>query len=471
MIRARAAGWRPALREVLHPPIWSIRFWLVQLLAIAIGLVHAAAAQLGLLRPAGIPSSATLVLFLVPALLAAFTFGLSGAIATAAWVTVLAVPAFVISNIPDVRWASAAQLLAIVVVTLLVGRRIDVEWAARRQVEAAREAHRRAEARYRALFGSSVAPILVTGDAGVVVEANPAAERLFGAALAGRRLADLLPVASAPGEPIRIQDATGEWRALRAVEAAVPSAADGLRQVILQDVTGEERERRRLAEYAAGIVHALEEERQRVSAALHDDPLQSLLVLGRRLERVAEAPALPAGLVPAVADTSRLATAISERLRTIAADLRPPLLDDLGLEPALRQLVAGAEASAGLAGRLEVVGLERRPAPALEVSCFRLVQEAVRGVEHHAGASRLRVRLARRGDRLHLLVADDGIDPAAGDDPDGTPDGLAQMRGRTRDLGGRLRVRVGGVGGTVVAVSLPIDAAATAAVGVGPQGP
>ncbi len=448
------------LRRAVRPPVGSTRFWVVQTLAVVIGLIHAAAAGLGPLRPVGLPDSATLVLFLLPVLYAALNFGLAGSIATAAWVTILALPVLVLSDGAGARWVDGAQLAGLDLVSLVVGRSVERERAARQAAEQAGAAHRAAEVRYRALFRGHVAPTLVADADGRVLEANPAAVQLFGHGAVGRQLNDLVPSPARGAPPslgvLTLHDARGEQRTVRPVEVAVRAPAGGLRLLVFRDVTDEARARGRMAAYAAGVVRAQEEERRAIAAELQDELLQVLVGLARRLQALAAFPGIPPPVVSTLSEAAHLAATIGQGLGATAAGLRPPVLDDLGLEPALRGLVAGAESAAGLAGRLQVIGLEGRLCAAVELTAFRIAQEAIRNVEQHARARQLVVRLACRGDHLHLIIGDDGAGftlPLSEGAPAGL--GLLGMRERAHGLGGSLQVRCRPARGTVVTASLP----------------
>ncbi|HUY61725.1 MAG TPA: PAS domain-containing protein, partial [Candidatus Dormibacteraeota bacterium] len=263
MTVAAPPDWRATLRGAVRPPLGQWRFWIVQALVILLVALHAGAAVGGWLRPLGIPPGATLPLLLLPVLYASLNFGLTGSLATAAWVTVLMVPTLVLSDSPAARWVDAGQLLALDAVAAIVGHRIAREAAARRQAAAAARAHQQAEARYRALFGSNQAPILVTDMADTVAEANPAAARLFGRDPRGLSLAALLgPGAAAhregrPGAALTLRAPDGAVRALR-VEVTTIELGDPVRQVVLEDVTAEVRDHRRVQSYAARMVDTLE---------------------------------------------------------------------------------------------------------------------------------------------------------------------------------------------------------------------
>ncbi len=125
----------------------------------------------------------TLALFLVPVVYAALHYGLRGAVFTAAWVSLLAVPRFVGyvgAHQYVAAWAELLQVVLLNALAFLIGQGVSAEREARRMAESAREAHLSAEALYRELFDSNQAPILFVDAEGYVVEYNAAAQRAFG---------------------------------------------------------------------------------------------------------------------------------------------------------------------------------------------------------------------------------------------------------------------------------------------------
>ena len=146
----RAAGsLREALNRTIHPPLRDRRFWLVQGLVILIAVFHEGADATSFLVPFGIPDFATVALFLVPIVYAALNFGLTGSLATAAWVTLISLPDFFIIDAGEHHASDAIQIVVVVAVAFFVGYRVDQERVARLAAEAAGEAHRAAEARIR----------------------------------------------------------------------------------------------------------------------------------------------------------------------------------------------------------------------------------------------------------------------------------------------------------------------------------
>ncbi|HZS15113.1 MAG TPA: sensor histidine kinase [Candidatus Dormibacteraeota bacterium] len=217
----------------------------------------------------------------------------------------------------------------------------------------------------------------------------------------------------------------------------------------------ERREHEAVRTYAALLLTAHEEERLRIARDIHDDPLQRLIALARRMDR------------PDAADAQareQLLDVIG-RLRDIARGLRPPGLDQLGLVAALRGLLADEGDAARIAADLDVAGNPVRLASAVELGAFRIVQEALYNVTRHASAHHVRVAVDYDGDALRISVADDGVgfDPeafAGAGNGSGAPHlGLLGMRERATLLGGQLRLTSRAGRGTTVDVVLPAGAA------------
>ena len=144
-------------------------------------------------------------------------------------------------------------------------------------------------------------------------------------------------------------------------------------------------------------------------------------------------------------------------IRRLVYDLRPPVLDQLGLVPALRQHCERFGRESGTEVRFEAE--QRLPVPAAaEVALLRVVQEALHNVGKHTRASRVEVRLARSDGWLELEVCDDGAGfDTNGHLPEGT--GIGSMRERAELLGGTLRLSSRPGAGTRVAVRIPAEGA------------
>ena len=453
----RARGFR-ALEAVsrLRPPVTAGRFWIVQAGVLFVAFMDEVVADvMGFLPPFEIPRSTITGLLLIPVIYAALNFGVRGAVGTALWATALMFPdwLFIAGVTTANAWVEIGNLFILNAVALIVGQRVEREEQARLWAEQALGASEVAEARYRALFDEQHAPVLVTDAAGVVTEANAAATSLLGPDAPGRLLSDLVgtPVtailaATVPRLPVRDRVFAPKARTLGV------GSGQRLVQIVLVDVTDEERRAGEQRAYARHLVTVQEDERRRLAQDLHDDPVQTLTYLVRMLEILSDDPRLPADLAPLVRRDGELATGVVEVLRNVIHGLRPPVLDDFGAVAALRQLVAEVRDRHGISVRLRVTGDQVRLSAQDELTVYRVAQEALSNVVRHAKATHARVDL-HFGQQVVLTVTDDGCGiPAPGITPPspGGHLGLIGMRERVNLVGGSLEVRAHTPHGTLV---------------------
>lgn len=207
---------------------------------------------------------------------------------------------------------------------------------------------------------------------------------------------------------------------------------------------------------AARMVRLHEEERRRLSRELHDETAQVFAAVNLELGALEES--VPVELTPRLDRARTLVGAGIDSIRSLTRDLRPTLLDDLGLLAALRALMAQFRGD----GRLEVT-LDAPPSlpdlpKELELALFRALQEGMANVGRHAEASRVEVTLQVSDGRIQLEVWDDGkgLAPGVVDPFDEGRMGLAGMRERISSLGGAVRLEDAPDGGAVLTVELPI---------------
>jgi signal transduction histidine kinase len=215
----------------------------------------------------------------------------------------------------------------------------------------------------------------------------------------------------------------------------------------------------RLGKLHGRLEAAKEEERRFLAHELHDELGQSLTALKLRLQLGSQALAVPPN------DSTPQALALIDqliaRVRRISVDLRPPLLDEVGLGPALRLYLEGQAALSKVPIELDVDDREPvRLVPDLEIICFRVVQESITNALRHAGAGHIRVRLVRTADRVSLAIHDDGrgFDPAALSTADLAGHlGIVGMRERVRARAGLFRLTSRPGAGTDVEIDLPVQ--------------
>jgi two-component system, NarL family, sensor histidine kinase UhpB len=219
---------------------------------------------------------------------------------------------------------------------------------------------------------------------------------------------------------------------------------------------------------AAQVIMAQEDERRRVARELHDEAGQALTAVIIGLERglasmpetyASDLPIQPRQLISNLRD---LAVQTLDEVRKLALELRPSVLDDLGLVAALRQYVRSTEERSGLAAQLTVIGWEedegdpRLPAE-VETALFRITQEALTNAIRHARATGVEVRLRRTPAEVTLDVRDDGIGMGAAPVPAaGEHLGMFGMRERARLLGGEFHTTPVSPRGTLVHVGIPL---------------
>jgi signal transduction histidine kinase len=231
-----------------------------------------------------------------------------------------------------------------------------------------------------------------------------------------------------------------------------------------------EEERQHLARTRLGlIVQAQENERARISRELHDEAGQALTALRYGLGRVRHHVTDPT-IVGTLDWLIDLTAEIAKRLGTLARDLRPSVLDELGLVPALRSYVYEFSGRVDLPVELTVRGTLPSLPAVVETTVFRVVQEALTNVARHAHASHAHVELAADADRIRIAISDDGqgFDPAAvasGNCPSAESAGglgLIGIRERVELLGGHLAITSATGSGTRLLATIPLADASAA---------
>lgn len=201
-----------------------------------------------------------------------------------------------------------------------------------------------------------------------------------------------------------------------------------------------------------------EDERRQLAHRLHDGPLQHLASLSMRAQSAYSPNNESMDLESAVDLRGRLNDIIGS-VRQIVFDLRPPLLDDLGLVPTLRRYVEQWSVKAGIEGKVTLMGLETRLSPTEKITLFRTVQEALHNALDHAEPTKVSINLMYGADKLTIQVIDNGKgvhDVNWSDWVESGRLGLMLCRQRLAVLGGELSIASAVTGGTCVEMTLPL---------------
>ncbi|MEW4569360.1 PAS domain-containing sensor histidine kinase [Tautonia sp. JC769] len=202
-----------------------------------------------------------------------------------------------------------------------------------------------------------------------------------------------------------------------------------------------------LRELTRRLLNLQEAERRSLARELHDQIGQGLTAIKMNLETALMRPEV---LSVRLNDAKSLLDQTLDQVRNLSLDLRPALLDDLGLVPALNWYLDRFTERTGIETSLHVDPRELSVAPLVATTCFRTAQEALTNVARHAKASRVALHLTHRAGRLNLEIRDDGV----GFDPlQATGLGLIGMRERVEDAGGSLRIQSNAQAGTEIQLS------------------
>ena len=226
----------------------------------------------------------------------------------------------------------------------------------------------------------------------------------------------------------------------------------------------------RLQDLSRKLLEAHEAERRRIAHELHDEAGQLLASVHIALETTLIG--LPPQFQEGFHQVRSHLDAIETQLRRLAHDLRPTILDDLGLLPALQGLAHRVAARTGLGIRVDI-GLAGRLAPAVETALYRIMQEGLTNIAKHAAATHVDLQLWRDDQRVHGLLRDDGVGFAVEHvlgqtRPRGL--GLLGIQERLEALGGTLQITSAAGQGTTLQITLPAAVPDPIAGGALPQG-
>ncbi len=212
---------------------------------------------------------------------------------------------------------------------------------------------------------------------------------------------------------------------------------------------------REMRELSQKLVQAQEAERKRLSLELHDQVGQMLTALRMEIANLGRIGAKDPELFRGhLLQAKEMAEATMKTVRDLAMGLRPSMLDDLGLGPAIEWVGREFSRISGIPVDVSVEGALGRLSDAQKTSLFRVVQESLTNVARHASAKSVSVRLAESANRLELMVSDDGKGIEPGKRRRGL--GLLGMEERVRELGGTFTLNSAPGAGTTVRVEIPL---------------
>jgi signal transduction histidine kinase len=219
-------------------------------------------------------------------------------------------------------------------------------------------------------------------------------------------------------------------------------------------------QRAQLRALANKLTEVQESERRQLARELHDEMGQALTAI--RMDLAAVEKALPSAAPPhlreRLTDAAHLTEQTLEQIRELSLNLRPPMLDDLGLVPTLRWYLKRYSSRTAIQSGLTVLGSEQRLLPTIETALYRVLQEALTNVARHAGAKSVHLTLRYQTTAVFAHVEDDGcgfnVDEGLGHEIGSM--GLLGMRERVSLLGGKLQIESVMGKGTTLWLELPL---------------
>jgi signal transduction histidine kinase len=209
------------------------------------------------------------------------------------------------------------------------------------------------------------------------------------------------------------------------------------------------------------VIYAQEDERKRIARELHDETSQSLsaLMVGFDTAQIAMAQdTQKAGAH--LRSNKAVAESLLKNIHRLISDLRPSLLDDLGLVPAIAWYGEQRLSALGIAFHMEEHGMDQRLQPSIETAFFRIVQEAITNISRHAYATDVSVSLEHRENHVTLQICDNGrgFDPQVLERADvlGQGLGLRGMQERAEILGGEFHLQTSPGKGTIIVIRVPV---------------
>ena len=256
----------------------------------------------------------------------------------------------------------------------------------------------------------------------------------------------------------RVKILEEHWQAFRDEEGKPVRVAGTCR-----DITERVRTEEELQRLSGQLLRLQDEERRRMARDLHDSTGQDLVALATTLSQLhASIPSSSRRLRKLASQSQALADQCIREVRTLSYLLHPPMLDEAGLEDAIRHYAGGFTERTGIEVELEISPRLGRMKPDAEMALFRVVQESLTNIQRHSGSSQAKIRIEREPGKITLEISDKGsgisgnVRRQNGKLSLGLGVGIPSMHERVKLIGGELDIESSS-SGTVVRVKIPVD--------------
>jgi PAS domain S-box-containing protein len=366
--------------------------------------------------------------------------------------------------------------------SIIYAKRLNEELAERKRIE---EFLRLREERFRSVAQTASDAIITVNSDGEIVFWNQAAERIFGYSaddVMGHSLSFLMPERFRKDHRKAVKEAvcTGRSNLIgRTVEmvglgrsgeefpvelslATWKTEEGKFFTGIVRDITGRKRAEQEIRHLSRQLIKVSEEEKKRIARDLHDEFGQDLTALHFGVEALQSSfPESLKSQKQSCEELVGLVEKLGDNIRKIASELRPGMLDHLGLVPTLKWFIDDfGKRVGGLEIGFQAVGIKGRPDPEIEIILYRVLQEALNNIAKHAKASRVDVVLTYSHPELIFTIKDNGVgletmDPGESLDRESKGIGLLGMRERVGSVGGTCDIVSNKGKGTMIRAKLP----------------
>lgn len=311
-------------------------------------------------------------------------------------------------------------------------------------------------------------PLLRLDEEGKVIVINPAAHQSGFGLLMGKELKSIFPNLTIDFKELIEKDlsvSVSETYLDKFYNLQINGISNlKIVQIYFHDITeltknqkALEEYQKELKEFSKNLQQRIEEERQRISTELHDDVGQNLLLLRLNLQRRFTELTGTANSSHYTESIGILDKVVAD-LKSISYTLKPMVLKELGLVPALAALVNKVKQESGIDGSFgESDMMNKRLNPNLETAIYRVVQEALNNIVKYSRAKEFNIELINNGKKIHLLISDDGVGFDRENIKHKSGMGITNMRERTEAFNGTFRINSTAEEGTIIIADFPLE--------------
>ncbi|MBN1692108.1 MAG: PAS domain S-box protein [Dehalococcoidales bacterium] len=422
------------------------------------------------------------ILYLAPIIWAGFLFGWWGAFITSLAAIACMVPHVVIYSTPP--WQSAFEIGAVVIIGCVISVgfvSLRRERDYHKRLEVIQQELKTSEERYRSLFENAIDAIWMHDLEGNFITANKASEKMIGCSreelyrknvkeflsqesldLAHRirnRLLNDEAVEQPYEQRFSRRDGSVVYMQLATSIVWDKGKPAGF-QHIARDITEQKMMNDNLRFYLKQATRAQEEERKRISHELHDDTIQALVVLSRQLDALSTSTdGVSDDMKRHLEELWQQTDSILQGIRRLSQDLRPAAIDRLGLLPAVQWLASEVTKHSNIATKVNIVGEEHRLPEEVAIALFRIIQEALRNIWRHSGATKAEITFEFTANKTKITINDNGkgfvLAGKVGELAKQGKLGLVGMQERVQLIGGTISVESEPDKGTTIIVEAP----------------